>query len=291
MLWTNKEIIYVYSLIPISYSHEDLDDRPGLNGIDCRSFEIGKNPLHDFTTSKGFCLALSRVLRIRRNGLLWGGNPCNSWLVMKGYIDFVTHLSQSHQKRFSALENPRFIIMYLHIHVLYVLLLSLGTVQLVPSTGFCSSRKHHQVDMDFCINNKKKGTWCYGRWKPVWSSTSKLHSSKVCFTSNVSCSSWCVLECDLALVGSFAGQVIASFLEGWWYGWWKNPAPLVSENGLKKWRNILKNILQSPSVVQDVFHQPYFLVHHFLIVLNKVYIYIFMRITKMFFLVLGSHGD
>ena len=36
-----------------------------------------KNPLHDLTKPEGFCIALSQLLRVRRNGLLWGGNPCS----------------------------------------------------------------------------------------------------------------------------------------------------------------------------------------------------------------------
>lgn len=52
----------------------------GTYGIDCRSFDILKNSMHDLTEPEGFFIALTKVLRVRRNGVIWGGNPCSRWL-------------------------------------------------------------------------------------------------------------------------------------------------------------------------------------------------------------------
>eukprot|EP00435_Cladocopium_sp_Y103_P011891 s3618_g3.t1 len=49
-------------------------------GIDCRGFDILKNPLHDLASAEGFCIALTQTLRVKRNGVIWGGNPCSSWV-------------------------------------------------------------------------------------------------------------------------------------------------------------------------------------------------------------------
>ena len=51
---------------------------PGRAGMEVRTSDIHKGHLHDITSPEGFLLSLKNVLRIRRNGLLWLGVPCNS---------------------------------------------------------------------------------------------------------------------------------------------------------------------------------------------------------------------
>ena len=56
---------------------------PGAAGLDVRASDILKGKLHDVTTPEGFMLALKGVLRLRYNGLLWLGVPCNRKLGIK----------------------------------------------------------------------------------------------------------------------------------------------------------------------------------------------------------------
>lgn len=51
-------------------------------GFDVRTSDLLKGELHDVTTPQGFLLALKGVVRVRYNGLLWLGVPCNSWIFM-----------------------------------------------------------------------------------------------------------------------------------------------------------------------------------------------------------------
>jgi hypothetical protein len=54
--------------------------RPGAAGFHVRTSDIMKGKFHDITTPEGFMLSLKGVLRLRYNGLLWLGVPCNSKL-------------------------------------------------------------------------------------------------------------------------------------------------------------------------------------------------------------------
>lgn len=51
-------------------------------GFHVRTSDIMKGKFHDITTPEGFMLSLKGVLRLRYNGLLWLGVPCNSWVFM-----------------------------------------------------------------------------------------------------------------------------------------------------------------------------------------------------------------
>ncbi|CAK9052328.1 unnamed protein product [Durusdinium trenchii] len=51
-------------------------------GFDVRTSDITKGKLHDIMTPEGFMLVLKGVLRLRYNGQLWLGVPCNSWVFM-----------------------------------------------------------------------------------------------------------------------------------------------------------------------------------------------------------------
>ena len=53
---------------------------PGMEGFEVRRSDINRGPLHDLTSSQGFLLAMKGVLRLKENGLLWLGVPCNSTL-------------------------------------------------------------------------------------------------------------------------------------------------------------------------------------------------------------------
>ena len=56
----------------------------GAAGLHTRRSDInrgGAGSLFDFETPEGFLLAMKQVLRLRPNGLLWLGIPCNSILV------------------------------------------------------------------------------------------------------------------------------------------------------------------------------------------------------------------
>ena len=53
---------------------------PGAAGFDVRTSDLLKGELHDVTTPQGFLFALKGVVRVRYNGLLWLGVPCNRTL-------------------------------------------------------------------------------------------------------------------------------------------------------------------------------------------------------------------
>ncbi|CAL1171061.1 unnamed protein product, partial [Cladocopium goreaui] len=88
ILWSIDQV-YVNKMInsdpTVKKNARDIDmlelfSGEGTYGIDCRSFDILKNPMHDLTEPQGFFIALTKVLRVRRNGVIWGGNPCSSWI-------------------------------------------------------------------------------------------------------------------------------------------------------------------------------------------------------------------
>ncbi|CAL1126026.1 unnamed protein product [Cladocopium goreaui] len=68
-------------MLELFSGEQELTRQCRLNGIECRAMDIRKDKvLHDLTSSRGFCLALLRLLRVQPNGMIWGGNPCASWV-------------------------------------------------------------------------------------------------------------------------------------------------------------------------------------------------------------------
>ncbi|CAL1137169.1 unnamed protein product [Cladocopium goreaui] len=84
VLWTLDQIYVNRVINPGADTSVKTNKRDGATlrsyGIDCRSFDILKNPLHDLASAEGFCIALTKTLRVKRNGVIWGGNPCSSWI-------------------------------------------------------------------------------------------------------------------------------------------------------------------------------------------------------------------
>ena len=64
----------------LSSGKKPLPHLPGSAGFEVRQSDIQKGPLHDLCSNEGFLLALKGVMRVKENGLLWLGVPCNSIL-------------------------------------------------------------------------------------------------------------------------------------------------------------------------------------------------------------------
>ena len=63
---------------------QPISQTPGMMGIECRGMDVTKDPIHhDLGSSRGFCVTLMRLLRIKSNGVVWGGNPCSTSLGLK----------------------------------------------------------------------------------------------------------------------------------------------------------------------------------------------------------------